>query len=508
MQETIAQLSSYLLGIWRLRWLALGVASTLAIAGWIFVAQIPESYVATARIYVDTNSVLRPLMRGLTVTPNINERISMMSRTLLSRPNLERLARMTDLDLQVTNEAQKDGLIKRLESSISLSGTRDNTSLYSISVTDRDRETARRIAQALITVFIETSMSDKQDNSSGAQIFLKRQLAESEKRLIEAENRLAAFKQNNIEALPGELGDYYGRLQRAKGDLEKAQLQLRELENRQSELQRQLDGEDPVFIAAGSSASSPSYLDTRIQALQTQLDSLRTRYTNKHPEIRHLRALIDELEERKQADYAASRNNPDMFGGLASSPVYQGMRAMLAETQAQAAEVRVRVDEYQARVQNLRASVRHIPEVEAQLIQLTRDYEVVSQQHQQMLERREAARLSGDMEKNSSDVSFRVIDPPFVPLKPSEPNKPLLNSAALLLASGGGGALALLFALLNPIITDPRMLTHTTGLPLLGTVTHNSSPDEQRDSRRKLTLFFGGVGALLLIFAGVTVIPG
>ena len=103
MQEVIAQAMTYLWGIWRHKWLALGLAWIVALAGWAYVWQMPESYVATAKLYVDTNSVLRPLMRGLAITPDVNQRMSMMSRTLLSRPNLEKLARMTDLDLQATD---------------------------------------------------------------------------------------------------------------------------------------------------------------------------------------------------------------------------------------------------------------------------------------------------------------------------------------------------------------------------------------------------------------------
>ncbi|MFA5493886.1 MAG: XrtA system polysaccharide chain length determinant [Porticoccaceae bacterium] len=509
MQDALAQLQSYLLGIWRHRWLALVVAWVIALGGWFVVAQMPESYVASARVYVDTNSVLRPLMRGLAITPNIDERISMMSRTLLSRPNLEKLARMTDLDLLATTEAQKDGLIKRLEKSISLTGNRGNASLYSISVTDRDRETARRVAQALITVFIETSMSDKREDSSGAQSFLEQQLVESEGRLVEAESRLAVFKQKNVSVLPGDSGDYYSRLQASQSNLEQARLQLREMENRRAELQRQLDGEDPVFIADGSSGTTNSQLDARIQNLRVQLDGLLSRYTDRHPEIRRLHGLIDELEAEKQAAYEHALANPgNAYGGLTSSPVYQGMRSMLAETEAQIAELRVRTTEYERRVEDLKTRVNQIPEVEAELKQLTRDYEVLSRQHQQMLERRESARLSGDVEKNAGDFTFRVIDPPFVPRTPNQPNKMLLNAGVLVVALGAGGALALVLSLLNPIVTDVRMLAHTTGLPMLGVVTYNKNAKETRRDRWRLARFSACCAALLLAFGGVVTVPG
>jgi hypothetical protein len=78
--------------------------------------------------------------------------------------------------------------------------------------------------------------------------------------------------------------------------------------------------------------------------------------------------------------------------------------------------------------------------VEAQLKQLDRDYEVIKKQHTELLERRESARLSQDVEDtNASDVTFRVVDPPFVPREPSEPNKIALNTMVLVLAAGVGG---------------------------------------------------------------------
>ncbi|PLW81537.1 chain length-determining protein [Kineobactrum sediminis] len=510
MQEAFALFISYALGVWRHRWVALGIAWVIALTGWAYVAQMPESYVASARVYVDTNSVLRPLMRGLTINPNIDQRISMLSRTLLSRPNLEKLARMTDLDVQATTEIQQEALVKRLENSISLMGERGNASLYSISVTDRDRETARRVAQALITVFIETSMNDKRLDSSGAKTFLEQQIAETEQRLIAAETRLAVFKQQNVDILPGERGDYYSGLQLAKSNLEQAELQLREVQNRRRELERQIAGEDPVFIGSGSAGGADSAVAARIQAMRLQMDELLSRYTAKHPEVVRLTNLIAELEAERDAEYERLREEPGSarFSGLASSPVYQGMRSMLAQTEAQAAELQVRVAEYQRRVDELGTMVNQIPEVEAQLKQLDRDYGVISTQHQQLLERRESARLSGDVESSAGDVSFRVIDPPFVPRKPSEPNKSLLNAGVLVMALGGGIGFALLLALLHPIVTDARMLSHATGLPLLGTVTWNQSSEDKRRSRWQLATFVACGGVLLLVFAGVLTVPG
>ena len=512
MQEILAQVYGYLLGVWRHRWLALGVAWVVALAGWAYVWQLPESYVASARIYVDSNQVLRPLMKGLAITPNINQRVSMMSRTLLSRPNLEKLGRMTDLDLQVTTEAEKSAMVERLKRTVSLEGTRGNSSLYSVRVVDRDRDLARRIAQSLITVFIETSLRDKRADSSGAESFLSERIAESEQRLIEAENRLARFKQKHVGVLPGGGGDYYSRLEETRGALAQAQLQLRELENRRAELQKQVASEkqsasdEPQFPGGGPTFTSP--FDARIESLEAKLDSLLLRYTARHPEVRQLRGLIEELEKERDVDYDEAGDSPDgLLGGANASPVYQGMRSMLTATEAQIAEMQVRVDEYKRRAEALAGKVSSIPEVEAQLKQLDRDYDLLARRHQDLLSRRESARLSGDVEGSAGDVTFRVIDPPYVPQTPSEPNKLLLNAGVLVVALGAGVGLALLLSLIHPIVTDGRMLAGVAGLPLLGTVTFNKTDERRRRDRWQLAGFSACAAVLFLGFAGVELAP-
>jgi polysaccharide chain length determinant protein (PEP-CTERM system associated) len=492
MQDILAQVYRHIWGVWRHRWLALIVAWFIAVAGWGWVWQMPESYVASARVYVDTNSILRPLLRGLTVQPNIDQRISMMSRTLLSRPNLEKLMRMSDLDLLVNTEVEKEEMLSRLGASISLSGARNNSSLYSISVRDEDRNTAKRIVQSLITIFVEESQSGKRIDSSDAQDFLDDQLADTEGRLRSSENRMAEFKQRNVDVLPGGgQGSYYTLLQTSRRELSQARLELNEMENRRTELQRQLNGEDPVFISSGVTGSnSMSPLDMRIQSLQVSLDGLLSQYTAKHPEVRQIRGLIEELEEEKSQEYSRVRESAASgFTGLSNSPVYQGMRSMLAESEASVAELRVRVAEFERRTNALEGKVNQIPEMEAELKQLDRDYNVIASQHQRLLERRESARLSQDVEQSAGDLTFRVVDPPFVPLKPSEPNKGLLNAAALLLGLASGVGAGLLVSLLAPRINDPRTLASVSGMPILGTVSLTLQPQERRRERYESVSF-------------------
>jgi polysaccharide chain length determinant protein (PEP-CTERM system associated) len=504
MQDVLAQLFSYLSGVWRYRWMGLLAAWVVAIAGWGLVYQMPQQYEATARIHVDTNSVLRPLLRGLAIQPDIDQRVQLMSRTLLSRPNLEKLTRMTDLDLQVKTEKEKEQLFAGLKNAISLSGDRRNFSLYSVSYYHPDRDVAKKVVQALITVFVESAMGEKRGDSSDAQSFLDQQIEEYENRLVEAETKLANFKQKHAGVLPGEAGGYYQRLLTAKEEHSQARLRLNEMINRRNELKRQLSGEQPVFLSSGSGESASSSLDGRIHNLNAKLDDLLSRYTEKHPEVVQIRSLIKALEEERSAELEkVMAGGASDLSGLNQSPVYQQMRGMLAEAEASVAELSVRVNEYRRREKELTDMVDKIPAIEAELTQLNRDYEVVSQQHTELMERREAARISEDVELQAGDVVFKVIDPPFVPLRPNKPNKLLLNSGVLVVALGVGVGLALLLSLLKPVIADRRTLARVTGLPVLGCVTNLATPEQKRRSFIRRLQFSVLALLLVVVFAGI-----
>ncbi len=508
MQVLLSQLNAHLTGVWRFRWTMLISAWLLSIAGWLYVYQLPEQYMATARVHIDSNNVLRPLLRGLAIQPDVSHRVKLMSQTLLSRPNLEKLMRMTDLDLQVKTEIAKEKLLSDLRKNISLAGERRNSSLYSIAFKHRDRDTAKRIVQSLISVFIESVLGGKRVDSADAQEFLDQQIAEYEERLAEAESRLADFKRRYVGTMPGSEGGYYQRMEVARAQLSAAQLQLKEMENRRSDLENQIeDADDELGFVASEEVEAVSPFDIRIQSLQGRMDELLLRYTERHPAVRQIRGLIAQLEKEKQKEADAAKaeaeEEPATQENLQSSPVYQQMRAMLAETEAGIAELKVRVNVFETRAKEFEKKVDNIPLIEAELQQLNRDYSVISQQHSNLLKRRESARMSQQVEQSSDDVKFRVIDPPFVPLKATDPNKLLLNIAVLFIAIGIGLGIAFLLSVIRPVITDKQIMGQVTGLPILGSVTLIRTAAQKRKELLGKLVFTSLVLCLILVFTGI-----
>ena len=212
MDQVIQQLVEYLRGTWRRRWIGLGVAWLVAIVGAVVLFKTPNKYEASARVYVDTQSMLKPLMSGLAFQPDIDQQVSIISRTLISRPNVEKLIRMTDLDLTTHSPGERERLIDGLARQLRLSAARDN--IYVISYNHPVPDQAQRVVQALLSIFVESSLGDKRKGTDSARRFIEEQIRAYEKRLEEAENRLKDFKLKHL----GLVGpDYFTRLGSSRG---------------------------------------------------------------------------------------------------------------------------------------------------------------------------------------------------------------------------------------------------------------------------------------------------
>lgn len=477
MDEILETAVAFVRALVRFKWIVVLCACLFSTLGWAYVYQLNDEYTAKARVFVDSNRVLAPLLKGIAIQPDVNQRVLMMSRMLLSRPNLEKLSRMTDLDINAVSDYERELMLNELGRTIRLSGVRGNSSLYNVRYSNSDPVLAKRMVQALITIFIETTLGDERKDSESAQEFLNQQIRLYEQRLSESEKRLSDFKRENSGKMPSESGGYYQRLDLARTKENAARLELLEARNRRDDLRDQLKRE-PATLSEGS-AGVQSPIDIELSRQYGELSALSVRYTDKHPKIAQLRDSIAALEARKLTGSATE------FGASfrqVSNPVHEEMRKLLSETQARVAELEVRVTEFSRQTRELNDTVDSIPGIEAELAQLDRDYNIVKAQYETVLERRESARLSEQVEQNADDVQFRVIDPPFVPSKPTGPDKLLLSAITFAAALGAGAGLAFLFSLIRPVFYSTTSIANKTGRSMLGSVSkRRSSSDKFRD---------------------------
>lgn len=507
MHELADLIRSHLKAAWRYRWYAVVVAWVVAIGGWIAMTQIPNRYEASARVYVDTQSVLRPLLAGLAVQPNVNQVVGMMSRTLISRPNLDKVIRMADMDIKLKTPEEREQLITRLSKELTIKSA-GAENLYTIAMSDNNPQEAKRVVQSLLTIFVEGSLGDKRKDTDSARNFINEQLKAYNEKLIAAENAVTEFKRRHMGLLGAEGRGYYTRLTEAEAAVSQAALELKEAENSRDAIKQQLAGSAPPSLLNESSPSEVANpeLDERIKDLQKRLDNLRLTFTEQHPDIISASRMIEQLKEQKvkeQKEREAKLKKGPASQTQAQNPIFQQLSISLAEAEASVASMKARVAEYERRLSSLKAAANAVPQFEAEYTQLTRDYEVTKKNYENLLSRRESAQISGDMEANTSVMDFRVIDPPQVPSRPSAPNRPLLMSMVLLAALAVGAAFAFLLSQLRPTFTDERRLQEVSGLPVFGTVVMAWTPAQLAKKRRGFIAFLLSFLSLLSAYAAI-----
>lgn len=514
MEDILRQLSIVLRSMWLYRWWGLAVAWIVGPIAAATVYMLPDRYESSARVYVDTQSILKPLMSGLAVQPNVDQQISILSRTLISRPNVEKLIRMADLDLSVKSKEEREALIASVTKALEIRvAGRDN--LYTLVYTDTDAERAKRVVQSLVSMFVESGLGDKRKDSDVARKFIEEQIKSYEQKLEEAENRLKEYKLRNLNSIGGGGRDYFGKMNEANDQLNQAKLALREAEQSRDSLKRQITGEEPVLLpenpssAALSSISVPD-LDGRIDALKKNLDTLLQRYTEQHPDVVGARRMIENLEAQKAKEVQARRKAAASGGStpvtsVNSNPVYQQLKMSLAEAEANVASLQARVAEYENRVKTLSASSRMLPQLETEFTQLNRDYDVNKRNYDALVARRESAAMAVEMGATSGVADFRLIDPPTVPSKPTAPNRLLLMPAGGGVALLVGAVVAFLMSQIRPTFADTYALRETTGLAVLGSVSRLADADWLRKQRRGKIAFLAGVGVLVGLFSAMTV---
>ncbi len=506
MEDILRQALVILRATWKHRRLGMLVAWVVGAIAAGVILRIPDRYEASARIFVDTQSILKPLMSGLAVQPNIEQQVMMLSRTLISRPNVEKLVRMADLDLSIKGKAEQDALIDGLMTSLKIQSVgRDN--LYLLSYRDTEPGKAQRVVQALVSIFVESSLGDKRQDSDSARKFIEEQIRNYEKKLQDAESRLKDFKLRNMELQVGEGKSGIDQLSTLTNELNSSRLALREAENSRDAMRRQIVGEEPVLLpeapGADSGVSLPE-IDGRIDTQKRNLDNLLQRYTDQHPDVVGARRLIKDLEDQKRTELVARKSfaaaNPG--SSVSNNPVYQQLKVSLAETEANVASLQARVAEYEARYKRTNNLLKTQPQLEAEYTQLNRDYDIHKKNYEQLVTRRESAELSGDLEAAGSVADFRLIDPPRASSTPVAPNRLLLLPAGLLIALAAGLFAAFAASQIRPVFFDGKTLRDETGLPLLGTVSLIPNEARRLKERASLHRFLIATAGLVIAYGG------
>lgn len=496
LEEIKELISHYARGIWKYRWVGLGIAWIALVAGILYVDQIKSKYQAVTKVYIDSSSILGPLLKGLAVDPDVDAAVRLVAGQLLSRPNLERLILQLDLDLDTNDSLQMESVINDLRRRIKI-GKPKKGSTYTISFSDTDRDKAKRVVQALLDLFVEDSLGKTVTESDTAIEFLDEQIEKYDKLLREAEERREAFKRKNIGLMPKDGANYYDQLQEGALELEQANLLLAEAKNRREQIQLKI-----AELIAGNEIQEirvTTTLDNRIERQEEKVDELLLLYTDEHPDVVNARLILKSLEARRLDE----RKNEQTINSntIGNNPVYQELQILLTGIEGDVSSLSTRVAAMELKQAEVQKLVNIVPRIETEMKRLNRDYEVHQKNYTQLVARREKAKISEDVESGGDQVKLRIIEPPYVPSKAVYPDRVLFDLGALAVALAIGYGISLLISFFQPVFYSHNDMRNTFTTPILGSIKKYDTPDVLSKRRRNLALFSLG-NTLLICLAG------
>ncbi|MDH4290402.1 MAG: chain length-determining protein [Aquincola sp.] len=523
------QLREVLRALRRSPWLALGVAWGVSVLLGAAVLRVQDRFEASARIYIDTQSVLKPLMAGLAFQPNIEQQLSMLARTLISRPTATALRDSPEIgwDNQAGSQdpARREAEIESLMKAIKMAPGGTGTNIYALSYRDTDPQRAQRVVAQMVKIFVASGADNKRKDSQDARAFIEEEIREHEAKLVAAENQLKEFKLKNFGVTGVAAQGYFARMSSLAEEVDKLRMEYRAAEQERDALKRELASEAPQLPAAApgtplpAAAAAPlvSEHEPRLEGLRRQLDEMLRRYTDEHPDVVSTRRAIAQLEVQKRQDLEARALAAAAIAAetgkiapaptaaaAATNPVFQQLRVSLAATEAKVASLRVRLGTQESRLAETRALANRTPQVEAELSQLNRDYDIIRKNYEALVARRESASLGVKIDESSPLAEFRIIDPPRTAPNAVFPNRLSLAALAALLALAAGVAAALARAKLRPVIDTAKALRELSGRAVLGSVSQLMNPQALRAQRASAwSVFAAGAGLALAQLAWV-----
>lgn len=480
------------------------ISLTLLVVG----ATWPKKYSAFTIIQVDETNILQSLMRGTaeatqTVDHAANAREIIFGEKIMQEVVDEPVWQHESNDGKT--EVEKERIKQHIRSNISVDNIGEN--LLKIVYTDTEPNrtfiTAKRVAE----LFIYEGERSKSKESQAAYDFINKQVNEYLDKLTKVEDELAKFRANNPNSRPGQEEEIARRITSLENNIRQTQLELHEARIRRESIKKQLSGEAAITI----SQTRENQFRTKISELQSQLDSLRLDYKETYPDIVRIKhqisalknSLNDEIEKRKKLPDVNVSHETYIDETIIINPLYNRLRSDAANTEIQISTLETRISDIKKNLDIEYKRARKIQEGEAILSTLTRDYQVNQEIYQDLLRRRENARVSKSIDQEQQGLNYEIQEPAKLPLIPTGLRFLHFILAGILLGIVFPVGLIFIMLQVDPRIRFPQVITSDLNIPVLSEIPVIITNNEARRENINVIMIMAGAFVVLIIFAYV-----
>lgn len=445
--------------IWRYRWLVVAVALALFTTAAAYIMRLPDVYEVSAQILVNKETTVTAAASDVSLVGSQFGSPYVVQQTMLNDNNLRGILFKINPAAATKQDISND--LSALRNRIRIDGNGED-GFYNIGYSASDPVKAYTVVQLVLDKFISANVSRSTQEIGRAATFLDKQIADYSAKLAVSNRAMLDFRRKHPEVVntgsPGMTSDAAAEVASARSAYEAA--------------------------LAGGGPRRENPMDGQIASARQRLATLKLQYTDRYPDVVAAQRELDAL-------IAANAAAPAAAPAVSESALVERARSRLA-----AAQGRLRRAE-----QGPAAS-----QLDSEWADLRKSNELLRNNYEQMLSRREAARMSQSIYSDKNSGKYQVTSPPVMPIRPSGPDRKLFLIMAAAVALGGGIAAAYLLGAINGIFVAPRELEEAFGLPVAGTVSLERTWQTDSSSRRNLTAMTLLVGVMAAAAAGMVTI--
>ncbi len=441
----------------------------------------PNTYVTQAVLYADETNIIEPLLKGRASVTGV-DRAKQAQETLYTRRVMEKAAVEAGLIGANATDGSKAAAVRELRSGLSVKTEGANN--FSLSYSAKEPEKAFSALNSIVNVFIQDTARRKREESVGAFNFIDAQVESYRRQLELAEEKLKDFRAQNTDGTEAQVS---GRINQLRNDIESLKLEIQESESRIASIKGQLSQESQYQVAKGEA----DRLRDRRREMRQQLDQLLLSYQDSYPDVISLRQQIQDLDE----EITRLEFSGEAYGSNANTenPLYEELRKQLSVAEVNLTAQQRRMQSLEQILEREYERAERVAENQAQLSDLTRDLDVTRNVYNEMLQRKESARLSMTLDIEGQGVNYRIQDPATFPLEPSGLRYIHFAIAGPFLGFLAPLGLLFIYVFLDPHYRSVRAIQRDLpdGVDLIGVIPHYHTPLTERLMRKDMVLLLG-----------------
>jgi polysaccharide chain length determinant protein (PEP-CTERM system associated) len=376
---------------------------------------------------------------------------------------------------------------------------------FGVSFVSENPRSAMQVTERLASMFITENLQDRTVQADQTTQFLSTQLEEARRQLAEREQQLERFRRTYSGQLPSQVQSNLQVMQSTQSQLQA----LVDAANRDHDRQLVLDKTIADLLASANSAPpavavernsrnlpapSPTPAADQLAAARTNLDAMLLRLKPEHPDVIRAKRTIRDLERKAEAEALNTPLVPEPERPVAqvarlSTPDQRRLSDMQAERESLDRRIAASHDSQQ-RLEKVigayRGRVEAAPAREAEVTELTRDYETLKANYLSLLARSEQSKIAADLERRQIGEQFKLIDAARLPEKPENSNRLKLDVMGALAGLGFGLALIGLLEYRDTSLRTDDDVIVSLALPVLAVIPAMLTREERRRKRRRI----------------------